>query len=65
MKYYSCDRSDFAAKGCDCVVLPDLERVIKEFNCAQKPIGAMCVAAAVVAKVLNGVKVTLGKDCKI
>ncbi|OXU31802.1 hypothetical protein TSAR_005815 [Trichomalopsis sarcophagae] len=54
--------SDFASKGCDCVVLPELERVIKEFNCASRPIGSICIASAILAKVLNGAKVTLGKD---
>ncbi|XP_024944441.1 ES1 protein homolog, mitochondrial-like [Cephus cinctus] len=54
--------SDFASKGEDCTLLPDLERVIEEFSCDKKPIGTICIAAALVAKVLQGVKITLGKD---
>ncbi|XP_058808647.1 glutamine amidotransferase-like class 1 domain-containing protein 3, mitochondrial [Phymastichus coffea] len=55
--------SDFASKGCECVVLPEVESIIKDFNCDKKPIGAMCIASVIIAKVLQGVKVTLGMDC--
>ncbi|XP_014206702.1 ES1 protein homolog, mitochondrial-like [Copidosoma floridanum] len=55
--------SDFAAKGCNCVLLPDLIRIIEEFNCQDKPIGGICIAAALIPKVLKGARVTLGKDC--
>ncbi|XP_011069067.1 PREDICTED: ES1 protein homolog, mitochondrial-like [Acromyrmex echinatior] len=54
--------SDFAEKGTDCTVLPDLEKLIEDFYCEKKPIATMCIASALVAKVLKGVKVTLGKD---
>ncbi|KAG5324305.1 GAL3A protein, partial [Pseudoatta argentina] len=57
--------SDFAEKGTDCTVLPDLEKLIEDFYCDKKPIATMCIASALVAKVLKGVKVTLGKDCKL
>lgn len=54
--------SDFAEKGARCTVLPDLEKLIEDFYCEKKPIGAICIASALVAKVLKGTKVTLGKD---
>ncbi|XP_011645689.1 ES1 protein homolog, mitochondrial-like [Pogonomyrmex barbatus] len=54
--------SNFAEKGTDCTVLPDLEDLIEDFYCEKKPIGTMCIASAIVAKVLKGVTVTLGKD---
>ncbi|XP_015127047.1 glutamine amidotransferase-like class 1 domain-containing protein 3A, mitochondrial [Diachasma alloeum] len=54
--------SDFASKGAECALIPDLKRVIEEFNCEKKPIGTMCIASALVARVLEGVKVTLGKE---
>ncbi|CAK9806801.1 ES1 protein homolog, mitochondrial [Anthophora quadrimaculata] len=54
--------SDFAEKGADCTVIPDLEKLIEDFYCEKKPIGSICIASAVVAKVLKGVRVTLGKD---
>nr|XP_050851217.1 glutamine amidotransferase-like class 1 domain-containing protein 3, mitochondrial [Vespula vulgaris] len=55
--------SDFATKGCDCTVIPDLEKLIQDFSCEKKPIGTICIAGVLVARVLEGVKVTLGKDC--
>ncbi|XP_012055215.1 PREDICTED: ES1 protein homolog, mitochondrial-like [Atta cephalotes] len=54
--------SNFAEKGTDCTVLPDLEKLIEDFHCDKKPIGTMCIANALVAKVLKGVKITLGKE---
>lgn len=58
-------RSNFAEKGSDCTVLPDLEKLIEDFYCEKKPIATMCMASVLVAKVLKGVKVTLGKDCEL
>ncbi|XP_043269443.1 ES1 protein homolog, mitochondrial-like [Venturia canescens] len=54
--------SDFASKGADCTVLPELRRVMEEFNCDRKPIGTLCIATSLVAKVFKGAKVTLGKE---
>ncbi|XP_017877692.2 glutamine amidotransferase-like class 1 domain-containing protein 3A, mitochondrial [Ceratina calcarata] len=54
--------SNFAESGADCTVHPDLEKIIEEFYCDKKPIASMCIASAIVARVLKGVKVTLGKD---
>ncbi|XP_014611864.1 PREDICTED: ES1 protein homolog, mitochondrial-like [Polistes canadensis] len=55
--------SDFASKGCDCTVIPDLEKLIQDFSCGKKPIGAICITSVLLARVLQGVKITLGKDC--
>lgn len=56
----------FAADGVGCQVNPDLARLINEVAQAGKPIGAICIAPAVVARVLgaNGErpKLTIGKD---
>jgi enhancing lycopene biosynthesis protein 2 len=56
--------SDFAAKGASCKVNEDLSKVIKDFHAASKPIGAFCIAPAVVAKVLgeHGPALTIGND---
>jgi len=54
--------SSFAFDGADCTVISDVERVIMEAVKASKPIGALCISPAIVAKVLEGVKVTIGKD---
>lgn len=55
---------DFAKKGADCVVNPEVERVIKEFYAAKKPLGFICIAPAIAAKVLgpHQVKLTIGTD---
>lgn len=56
--------SDWAEKGSGCRVHPEVERVIREFHAAAKPIGAICIAPTLVAKVLGreSVNVTIGND---
>ncbi|MEQ1876763.1 MAG: DJ-1/PfpI family protein, partial [Bdellovibrionia bacterium] len=52
------------ADGAKAKVQPEVERVIREFYEKQKPICAICIAPALVARVLgsNGVTVTLGAE---
>lgn len=52
---------NFAVKGADCIVNPDVERLIKEMHEAGKPIGFICIAPVIAAKVL-GAEVTIGSD---
>lgn len=56
--------SDWAAKGAQCHVNPDVERAILSFYELQKPIAAICIAPALVARVLgkNGISVTIGNN---
>ncbi len=54
--------SSFAFDGANCTVIPDIERVIMEAVKNGKPIGALCISPAIVAKVLEGVRVTIGQD---
>lgn len=56
--------SDFAIKGKDAEVHPEVRRVIIEMADAQKPIGAICISPAVLAKVLENrhPQVTIGND---
>jgi enhancing lycopene biosynthesis protein 2 len=57
--------SDFASKGAKCKVLPDLERLIRDFHAQQKPIGAICISPAVLVAALRGKAkpvVTIGDD---
>lgn len=56
---------DFAEKGSACHVEPEVERIIKAFHAARKPIGLCCIAPVLAAKVLPGVKVTLGDDAGV
>ncbi len=54
----------FAMKGAECEVDTQVERVLNEANDAGKPIGFICIAPALGAKVFGsrGVKVTIGHD---
>jgi enhancing lycopene biosynthesis protein 2 len=56
----------WATEGAKCKVGIQVERVLKEFYAEQKPIGAICIAPALVARVLgsHGVTVTIGKDAE-
>lgn len=53
---------DYAFKGADMMVLPDVTRAILEMHEAKKPIGAMCIAPVMLARLIPGVCVTLGAE---
>lgn len=54
---------DFAVKGADCTIHPEVERVCKEVASAKKPIGFICIAPAMIPKIYgSGAKVTIGND---
>ncbi|MGE5518093.1 MAG: isoprenoid biosynthesis glyoxalase ElbB [Bacteroidota bacterium] len=52
----------FAQDGPECSVNPDTERAIRAMRAANKPIGALCIAPAVLARVLGEVDLTIGTD---
>ena len=52
----------FAVAGPDCTVDADVERAIKDMRAASKPIGALCISPAILARVLGGVELTIGND---
>lgn len=58
--------SDIADKGKEASYIdPEFQRVVKEFHTAEKPIGAICIAPAVVTLALKGTAkahVTIGDD---
>ena len=56
--------SDFAIKGPEATVNPEVKRIIKEMVAAGKPVGAICIAPATLAKALEdeNVAVTIGND---
>lgn len=54
--------SSLAFDGSNCKVNKEVDFVIKAMLLAKKPIGALCIAPAVVARVIQGVKVTIGQD---
>jgi len=56
---------DFAIKGENCTVDPVIEDFIKKVHDKRKPIGAICIAPALVAKILGKdekIRVTIGTD---
>jgi enhancing lycopene biosynthesis protein 2 len=57
---------DFAVKGPNCTVHPDVARVVRAVHAAGKPLGAICIAPALVAQLLGGEHptVTIGTDAE-
>lgn len=61
----------FALEGAACSVQPQVNRVVKEFHAAKKPVGLICIAPVIGAKVLGtgaggpGVSVTVGQDAGV
>ena len=53
---------DYAYRGADMEVQPDVARAILETHQANKPLGGMCIAPVMFAKLLPGVCVTLGNE---
>ncbi len=57
---------DFAMKGPECTVNAEVSRLVKEIVAARKPLAAICIAPALVARVLGSIKlphqVTIGSD---
>jgi len=54
--------SSFAIDGPECTVEADVARAVKAMVAAGKPVGALCIAPAILARVLDGVEVTIGSD---
>jgi enhancing lycopene biosynthesis protein 2 len=56
--------SNFDSKGAACEVHPEVARLLVEMHAAKKPIGAICISPAVVAKTLGAARphVTIGHD---
>lgn len=53
---------DFAFKGPDCEVNPEVERAVRDMHAASKPIGALCISPVIIAKVLDNARLTVGQD---
>jgi enhancing lycopene biosynthesis protein 2 len=56
--------SSLAFKGADAQVLPEFAAAVKAFYAAKKPIGAICIAPAVLSLILRdqGIELTIGED---
>jgi len=57
---------DFAVKGAHATALPELARILRDMHKAKKPIGAICIAPAILAAVFGDgdskPKITIGSD---
>jgi enhancing lycopene biosynthesis protein 2 len=57
---------DFAEKGAQCAVHPEVERLVGECLAARKPVGAICIAPALLARIAGKrgmkAKLTIGND---
>jgi enhancing lycopene biosynthesis protein 2 len=58
---------DFAVKGADCSVDPDISKLVMDMHAASKPVGFLCISPAMAAKIycdagIKGVKLTIGND---
>jgi enhancing lycopene biosynthesis protein 2 len=59
--------SDFAVKGAECSVNPDVSKLVMDMHKAGKPVAFLCIAPAMAAKIfgeagVHGVKLTIGND---
>jgi len=52
----------FATLGPDCAVDPGVERLLRDAHAAGKPIGLICIAPAIAARLFPGVELTIGSD---
>lgn len=52
----------YAFDGPDCSVNKDVESAVKTMYAAGKPIGALCIAPVILARLLGNVELTIGQD---
>jgi len=57
---------DFAVNGSDCTAQPDVARLVRELVAAKKPLAAICIAPALISRILGddklAHKLTIGND---
>ena len=54
--------STVAFDGANASINPEVEQAVKQMIALKKPIGALCISPAFIAKVLKDVNVTIGSD---
>jgi enhancing lycopene biosynthesis protein 2 len=54
--------SSFAVEGPECSVDPGVERLLVDAHAAGKPVGLICIAPAIAARLFPGVELTIGSD---
>jgi enhancing lycopene biosynthesis protein 2 len=56
---------DFAVKGAEATAIPEVSRIVRDVHAAGKPIGAICIAPAILASAFEGeleATLTIGND---
>ena len=53
---------NYAFRGADCTVIPEVEKVMKAMAEKGKPIGALCIAPVLLARVFGDIEITIGQD---
>ena len=53
---------DWAFRGPDCEVHPEVTRIVKQCLDLDKPLGAMCIAPVMLGKIMGKVEITIGDD---
>ncbi len=54
--------SDYAFAGTACTINPDVQKAVTDMIAAGKPIGALCIAPVILARLLEDVLITVGQD---
>lgn len=52
----------YALEGENCTVREDVAQLVKAFHKERKPIGALCIAPVMIAKILGDITITVGND---
>lgn len=52
----------YAFDGPNCSVNPEIENAVRAIHALGKPIGAVCIAPAMIARILGDVELTIGQD---
>ena len=52
----------YAFDGSDCIVNSDVEKAVNAMHALEKPMGALCIAPVILARVLKNIKVSIGQD---
>ena len=54
--------SNFATAGAQCAVQADVARAVSSMHQVGKPIGALCIAPVILARLIPGARITIGQD---
>ncbi len=57
--------SSFALDGTNCEINTDVERAVLQMVQAHKPIGALCIAPVILAKVIDDALITVGQSSEV